>query len=66
MNFANNKMKINLFVETRNIIRKRWWLKGIKSKQQYWVGDIFTNKMDRQYNQFQQKLKKKNREIHYK
>ena len=49
MNFTNNKKK-NLLAATANIIRKRRWIKAIKSKQQYWVGDIFTNKTDNQYN----------------
>ena len=65
MNFANNKKKI-LLAATANIIKKRRWIKVIKSKQQYWVGDIFTNKTDSQYNKLQQKLRKNDRKFHYK
>ena len=64
MNFANNKKKRNLFAATMNIIRKRLQLKAIKSKEQYWVGDIFINKMDSQYNNL--KYRKNDREIHCK
>ena len=65
MNFANNKKK-NLLAATANIMRKRRRIKAIKSKQQYWVGDIFTNKTDSQYNKLQQKLRKNDRKFHYK
>ena len=34
MNFADNKKK-HLLAATVNIIRKRRWIKAIKSKQQY-------------------------------
>lgn len=65
MNFANNKKK-NLLAATTSIIRKRWWIKAIKSKHQYWVGDIFTNKTDSHYNKLQQKPRKNDRKFHYK
>ena len=65
MNFANNKKK-NLLAATANIIRKRWWIKAIRSKQQYWIGNIFTNKTDSQNNKLQQKPTKNDREFHYK
>ena len=65
MNFANNKKK-NLLAATANIIRKRRWIKAIKRKKQYWVGDIFTNKTDSQYNKLQQKPRKNDRISDYK
>ena len=65
MNFANNKKK-NLLAATANIMRKRRRIKAIKSKQQYWVGDIFTNKTDSQYNKLQQKPRNNDRKFHYK
>ena len=65
MNFADNKKK-HLLAATVNIIRKRRWIKAIKSKQQYWVGDIFTHKTGSQYNKLQWKLRKNDREFHNK
>ena len=66
MNFENSKKKRNLLTTTANVMRKRWWIKAIKSKQQYSVWDIFTNKTDSQDNKLQQNLRKNDREFHYK
>ena len=37
MDFENSKKKRNLLGTTVNVMRKRWWIKAIKSKQQYRV-----------------------------
>ena len=37
MDFENSKRKISLLTTTANVMRERWWIKAIKSKQQYRV-----------------------------
>ena len=66
MDFENSKKKRSLLAATAIVMRKRWWIKAIKSKQQYRVWDIFTNETDSQDNKLQQNLRKNDWEFHYK
>ena len=42
----------NFVRSTAYLMRKRWLIKAIKRKHQYWVQDSFIDKTDKQYNKF--------------